>query len=294
MFTSSTGVIVGSWRTALAALALSALISGCGSNFEWFPDDGVFNNNSTVPVPGTAPGTVMLVIPFPASPVSVKAVSDIAYDKNSGSFWLLAVTSALGNSSNAPDALVQMTPAGEVLSTLNANAWPPNTIIDGSTLAYDGNSFWITGSGTIGPGEIYRITRSGSEAMYLNISYNCPATSRGFCQGLAWDNATASFWSAAADSASLVNYQLSSGVVTSLKTYTNLWAGVGVTDVSFDSATGEVFVVKSGVLRVKGSNGARLNKITFPVPGNGRGDWDGQYFWVVDNSAHSLKALFIR
>ena len=92
----------------------------------------------------------------------------------------------------------------------------------------------------------------------------------------------------------MANYQQSSAVVTSSITYSGLWSGSGVTDVAFDSASGEVFVVKGGVIRVRGSSGAGLGTIAFSVPGEGRGDWDGTNFWVVDNAAKKIKALYIR
>ena len=103
------------------------------------------------------------------------------------------------------------------------------------------------------------------------------------------------FWSAASDFAKLVNYQVAeNGVVSSAATYINLWSGSGLTDVSFDSATGQVFVIKNGVILVQGSSGTGLGTISFTVPGSGRGDWDGRYFWVVDNTSKSIKALFVR
>lgn len=278
-------------RKVLALPLLAALLGGCGSNFEWFPKGNGFTNNSTVTVPAITPGTVMREIPFPTSPVKVKAVHDLVFDRISGTFWLLAVLS--GDASNAPDSLVQLTAAGDFVKTINQDAWPVS-VNKGSNLAYDGSSFWITSHGQmngVNASEVYRISSNG---FYLGNKYACPATSTGFCQGLAWDNVTTSFWSASSDSARLVNYQVLNNAVTSEKPYANLWSGSGVTDVSFDSASGEVFVIKEGVIRVKGSNGTGLGTIAFSVPGSGKGDWDGTFFWVIDNGAQKMKALFIR
>lgn len=276
------------WHTILAAAATAALLGGCGSNFEWFPKDGTFTNSSTATT--TKAGTVMKEIPFPSSAVTVKAVSDLAYDPDSDTFWLLAVTAGTADASNAPDALVQVDKAGEVLTKLDADSWPVD-IAQGSTLAFDGVSFWITGAGSAS--RLYEIIDLGSFAT-LGGTYVCPATSSGLCRGIVWDINTFSFWSAASDSATLTNYQLSSGAITSSVNYSNLWSGTDVTDVSYDSANDQVFVIKGGVVLVKGASGAGLGKIGFTLPGDGRGDWDGSYLWVADNTAKTIKALFVR
>lgn len=241
-------------------------------------------------MPVTAPGTVMREIPFPAA---VIWASDIAYDKLSGSFWLLAGTASAAVST--PNVIVQVTAAtGAWVKTINANSWP-FTIVDGSTMAFDGSSFWITSNGQSGGVNVSSIYQIFSNGIYLNNYYACAATTTGFCQGLAWDSTTASLWSAGSDNPKLVKNEIVNGVLLpSGQSYANLWSGSGVTDVSFDSATGEVFVVKNGVIRVKANSGTALGTIAFTLPGNGRGDWDGQYFWVVDNGAKKIKAVFVR
>ena len=264
-------------------LLLSGLSAGCGSNIEWFPDTGGFNNQSTVTVPVTAPGKVMREIPFPSV---VQWASDIAFDRNSGTFWMLAST--IGAPPNPPNALVRINAAtGASLGGLPAIGWPI-TIVDGSTLTFDGNFFWITS------GVDSKVHQMGSDATYLAL-YSCPATSTGFCQGIAWDNTTSSIWSVASDNTNLARSQVLNGVLLPIpQIYGNLWSGSGLTDVSFDSATGQVFVIKNGVILVRGSSGTGLGTISFTVPGSGRGDWDGRYFWVVDNTSKSIKALFVR
>lgn len=288
-------------KTVFAVLVIGLLLqAGCGSNFEWFPKNVTFVNSSTSTSPVTRPGTVMRTLVFPSS---VKWVSDIAYVKSSNSFWLLAGTT--GDVTN-PDinppanALVQVNVSdGSIIQKIDPNPNYPwsNNVVNGSALAYDGTSFWITSNGYSAGSpvsEIYQLTSSG---LYFDAKkYSCPATSTGFCQGLALDSnpATYSYWSAGSDSARLLaNYSVVDGVVTSFKTYANLWSANGVSDVAFDSATGEVFVVKNGIIRVSRS-GAYLGSIPFTLPGTGRGDWDGTYFWVVDNSSKSIKALFVR
>jgi len=281
----------------LGALLLAAFIAGCGSNFEWFPDDGGFNNNTTATQPVTAPGTVMREIPFPSG---VQIASDIFFDRSSGLFWLLAGTSTAPL--NTPNVLVQLsmsvnTSAAAVVRTVTQTpgfVWPLEITGD-SNMVFDGTTFWITSHGLSGGvvpvSQVYQLLSTGQ---YLGDFYTCPATSTGFCQGLAWDSTTSSFWSAASNLVSLVNYQVINGTVSSAVTYTNLWTGSGVTDVSFDSLTGQVFVIRNGVMLVQGNSGTLLGTIAFTVPGSGRGDWDGQFFWVVDNTSRSLKALFVR
>lgn len=270
-------------------LMITALFSGCGSNFEWFPKGGAFSNTSTV-VSGTAPGTVMREIPFPTTSTgTVKAVSDVAYDRNSATFWMLAVIN--GDITNAPDSLVQITANGVYITKVDANSWPL-TILNGSTLTHDGKFFWVTSAQKgANASEIFLIYGNG---LYNNNKYPCTAVATDFCKGLAWDSTMSQLWSATADSAKLVQFGVTNGTVSSTGALSGLWSGGGVTDVAFDNASGEVFVVKGGVIRVRGSSGAGLGTIGFSVPGDGRGDWDGQYFWVVDNAAKKIKALFVR
>lgn len=231
----------------------------------------------------------MREFPFPTSPVAIRSVSDIAYDKNTQSFWLLAEISS--SPVNTPTALVQISAVtGSYKGRGDAAFWPEE-ILNGSTLIYDGNFFWITASG-VPRGRVYRVFPSG---LYNNIFYNCPppSTSTGFCLGLAFDPATSSYWSADSGNTTLDNFNIAGGSATSVASYSNsLFAGVS--DVAFDSASNEVFVVNNGIIRINKSSGAFLGSIPFILPGAGRGDWDGTYFWVVDNSSKSIKALFVR
>lgn len=273
-------------KTAAAAVILSlTLLAGCG-NFEWFPKTGTFSNNSTASSTGTKPGTLMKEFPFPTA-VSIRSVSDIAYDKNTQSFWLLAETSS--SPVNTPTALVQISAVtGSYKGRGDAAFWPEE-ILNGSTLVYDGNFFWITASGVPG-GKVYQVFPNG---LYNNSFYNCPDSSTGFCQGLAFDPATSSYWRTGSDSTTLVNYNLAGGIATSVASYSNsLFAGAS--DLAFDAASNEVFVVNNGIIRINKSSGAYLGSIPFILPGTGRGDWDGSYFWGVDNSSKSIKALFVR
>jgi hypothetical protein len=229
----------------------------------------------------------MKVFPFPAAPVSVRSVSDIAYDSTTQSFWLLAETSS--SPLNTPTSLVQISAVtGNYIGRLDAVSWPFE-IVNGSTLVYDRSSFWITSSVVSVP----RVFQVASNGVYIGNFINCPATSSGICVGLGFDAATSSYWTAGSDNTSLVNYQLASAnIIGSAVPYaSSLFAGAS--DVAFAAAAGEVFVVKGGITRVN-RVGAVLGTIPFTVPGNGRGDWDGIYFWVVDNSSKSLKALFVR
>jgi hypothetical protein len=276
---------------------MATLLGGCGgSDFEWFPNNGSFANSSTATAAGVSPGTVVSEIPFPAV---VKWASDLVFDRSSATFWLLAGTTGTPDQ-NAPDALVQLNPqTGAVMNVAFASNWPL-TILNGSTLTFDGVSFWVTSHGfinSVAASQVYQIAFNGANAVYFNGFYNCPATSvnaAGICQGLAWDGATASFWSAGSDNTKLANYNVASNIsVSSAVLYSNIWSTIGVDDVAFDPASGEVLVMKGGVIRVS-RGGVFLGTIPFSLPGTGRGDWDGQFFWVVDNSSKSMKAIFIR
>jgi len=287
-------------KKAVMLLMLSMLVSGCGgSDFEWFPSNEVFTNTSSSSNTGTKPGTVMKELPFPAV---VRWASDVAYDRNTNTFWLLAGLN--GDTNNAPNALVQINATdGSLLKKADASpafVWPFE-IAFGSTMVYDGKLFWITSNGfsnNAPVSEVYNIVLldNGLTAGYFGTKYNCPATTvgAGFCQGLAFDSVTSSYWSAGSDSTRLVNYQLASNSVSSAMPYSGLWSTNGVSDVTFDFNSGEVLVIKDGVIRVQGSSGLRLGTIPFTLSGTGKGDWDGTHFWVVDNTSKSLKALFVK
>jgi hypothetical protein len=271
-------------------LGAALLLAGCGNNFEWFPNGG-FTNTSTGGSTGATAGKVMKKISFPSG---VTWITDLAVDKTNGGFWLLYGTNA------APTGIQKMTAAftntssatGQLTgSRLNAGNWPL-TIVEGSSLAFDGTSFWVTSNGSNGGTPVSQIYQIGAGGQLLD-TYPCPATSTGFCQGLAWDPATASFWTAGSDNTTLANYQVAgNGTISSQKNYTGLWPTNGVSDVSFDGVNGQVFVVKDGVIPVKG--GAVIGKKSFPLPGTGKGDWDGSLLWVVDNPGRVIKGLFVR
>lgn len=262
------------------------LLAGCGDNFEWFPSGG-FTNNSTNTQPVSNAGKIFRSIAYPSG---VTWISDVAYDTSTRSLFLLAGTSI------APTTIVGMSVTTGQLNGVRINAfnWPVN-IVDGSTLAFDGIlSFWIAGNARSGipAGEIYRISSNG----LLEATYDCPASAAGFCRGIAWDPLTDSFWSAASDSATLINYQaLSNGTTSTLEgPYTGLWQSTNVSDVAFDSSTGTTLVVKGGVISVNG--GAVASTATFTIPGSGRGDWDDDsgLLWIVDNTNKVINGIAIR
>jgi hypothetical protein len=213
-------------------------------------------------------------------------ISDLAYDKTSSAFWLLAGTSS------APNVLVKISATtGLSLGEAALDATLGN-IVDGSSMAFDGSSLWITSNGFSGGvpvSEIYQVWPSG----ILQKTYPCPATTTGFCQGLVWDPATFSFWAAGSNNNGLTNFQLANGAVTSEKTYPNLWSTNGVTDMGFDISTNQLVVLKDGMIPVNASNGIVGTKKSFILPGNGRGDWDGTYFWAIDNTEKKLKAVVV-
>lgn len=271
-------------KQAIIICLIVLFCAGCGSNFEWFPKNGTFQNNSTA-APTTPPAaTINKSLSFPTG---VTSISDLVYDKNSSSFWLLAAT--IGT---IPNAFIKM-------STTTGLADPPIwkdlsvfTIGDGSVMTFDGNSFWITSNGFNGGkpvSEIYQYSSTGN----LLKTYNCPATTTGFCQGLVWDATTSSFWAAGSDNKNLVNFQVANGAVTSEQPYLNLWNSNGVNDMGFDISTNQLVVLKDGMIPVNASNGSLGTKKSFILPGNGRGDWDGTYFWVIDNTAKKIKAVVV-
>lgn len=265
---------------------MTLLLAGCGNNFEWFPSGG-FSNNSTGGSTGSTVGKVMKRIHFPSG---ITWVTDLVYDKTNGGFWLLYGTNTAPTAIQKMGAIFTNTSSatGQLSGTkISANAWP-FSIEDGSSMAFDGTSFWIT-SNSATASKVYQIGFNGQ----VLATYPCPATTTGFCQGLVWDPVTTSFWTAGSDNTKLSNYQLAdNGVISSQKDYSGLWTTPGVSDVSFDNASNQTLVMKEGVILVKG--GGVVGKKTLTLTGKGKGDWDGSLLWVVDNANKVVNGLSLK
>lgn len=231
--------------------------------------------------------TLHPAIPFPDR---VRSVSDIVYDSSSNTYWLLASLT----SGAIPNALVQMDAGGLAIRTVYLAYSPLSYIGEGSSLAYDGTTFWVSSSGydnsvtpAVPKSEIYRISSSG---LYQGF-YPCPATSTGFCQGVAWDGTA--LWASGSDNRNLVRFgsQAVDGVLPVISRYDNIWSSNGVSDAGYDRTNGQLLVLKDGLITVNGANGALLGSTPFPLPGTGMGGWDGTYFWVVDKVNSRLLRL---
>ncbi|HZV81277.1 MAG TPA: hypothetical protein VFF53_03815 [Geobacteraceae bacterium] len=237
-------------------------------------------------------GPVYTVEKTLAFPTGVGWVGDIAFHKSSSSFWLLA-----GTNGPPPNSLVKISATtGEVMQKVSAVSWP-FSIVEGSSLAFDGNTFWVSSNGfdSSGPApvpisEIYRILANGQ---YF-ATFPCPATTTGFCQGLAWDGTN--LWAAGSDNRDLVKFQTQavSGALPVLATYANLWSTDGISDAGFDTVAGQVLVLKDGLITVNSTDGSLLGSKGFALPGTGKGDWDGSLFWVVDNTNKKLLGLSVK
>ncbi len=240
--------------------------------------------------------TLQTPIPFPAIPGTTKrvqSVSDLAYDSSNQSYWLLASLT----SGTIPSALVRIDGAGQVLLTVDLAYSPLSYIGEESSMAYDGSSFWVSSSGydtsvvpAVPKSEVYKIVRSGQVGQYQGF-FPCPATATGFCQGLAWDGAT--LWASGSDNRHLVNFQnqATGGVLPLVRRFDNIWSTNGVSDTGYDRTKGELLALKDGLIMVNGADGALLGSKPFTLPGTGRGDWDGTYFWVVDKVNSRLLRL---
>lgn len=231
--------------------------------------------------------TLQTPIPFPAT---VKSVSDIAYAGSNNSYWLLASLT----SGAVPNALVRIDASGQALQTVFLAYSPQSFIGEESYLAYDGTSFWVSSSGydnsvvpPVPKSEMYKIASNGQ---YLGF-FPCPATSTGFCQGLAWDGAN--LWASGSDNRHLVNFQnqASGGALPLVRRFDNIWNTNGVGDAGYDRTSGQLLALKDGLITVSGTDGTLLGNMPFTLPGTGKGDWDGTYFWVVDKVNSRLLRL---
>lgn|GEM_PF-2350196 len=232
-----------------------------------------------------------------AFPSGVGWVADIAFDRGSSTFWLLA-----GTSGPPPNALVKIDANGQKLATVDGVSWPfyiggakAGEAGETSSLAYDGRNFWISSAGYDNSGpvpvpksEIYLILADGS----YYATYPCPATSegKGFCQGLVWDGT--SIWATASDKRNLVSFHLLPDATLSIGTPSaDIWGSDGVSDMGFDSTSGRLMVLKDGLLKVDSLTLSLSGSRSFTLPGSGKGDWDGSLFWVVDNVSKMLLGL---
>ncbi len=250
------------------------LLAGCGSDFQWLPE-----NQPIPPTPPTPAGTVKKTIPFPAG---ISWVIDVASDRTGATLWLLVSP----NSTSAATALVQVsTSTGQVVNTLPANSWPV-FLNQSSSLAFDGQRFWATSFGAAPKNFIYELDGTAR----IIATFECPATTTGFCQGLAWDGAT--FWTAGSDNATLTKFQIVGTAPPISQNYNNLWDTSGVTDVAFDAGTKQVLVTKNQLLFFSPPQAIVAAKQTLPQ--TGAGDWDGSLLWVIDNTNRKILGMTIR
>src|SRR5512138_1243378 len=242
-------------KNIVPLILILSLLAGCGGDFEWLPE-----NQPIPPTPATPAGTVLKTIPFPTG---VSWVVDLAADRTGATLWLL-----VGSSSSAT-ALVQVNSStGQVLQTLAANSWPL-FINQASSLAFDGLHFWATSFGfQNGFPQSFIYELDGTARVIA--TYQCPATTTGFCQGLAWDGTN--FWTAGSDNATLDRFQVVGTALIS-QNFNNLWDTPGVTDVSFDAGTSQVLVMKNQLLFFSPQQATVVAKQTLPLTGSG--DWDG-------------------
>ncbi len=261
-------------KNVIPLILMLSLLAGCG-DFQWLPE-----SQPVPPTPTTPAGTVVKTISFPAG---VSRVIDLASDRTGTTLWLL-----VGTSSSAT-ALVQVNSStGQVGTTLPANNWPL-FINQNSSLAFDGQRFWATSYGfqnNIPQSFVYEL--DGVTAQVI-ATFQCPATTTGFCQGLAWDGTT--FWTAGSDNATLTKFQVV-GTAISSQNFNNLWDSVGVTDVAFDTGTNQALIMKNQLLFFSPQQAGVVAKQSLPQ--TGPGDWDGSLLWVIDNANLKILGMTVR
>jgi len=265
-------------KNIITLLLTLSLLAGCGSDFQWLPENQPVTPTQPTPTPA---GTVKKTIPFPAG---ISWVVDLASDRTGATLWLLT-----GSSNAAATALVQVNSStGQVVNTLPANNWPV-FINQASSLAFDGQRFWATSFGSLNGVPQSFIYELDATARVI-ATFECPATATGFCQGLAWDGTT--FWTAGSDNATLTRFQIVGTAPPSSQNFNNLWDTAGVTDVAFDTGTNQVLITK-GQLRFFSPQQAGV-VATQSLPQTGPGDWDGSLLWVIDNTNRKILGMTIR
>lgn len=218
-------------------------------------------------------GSAVKTIPYPSG---ITKASDIIYNKAADTLWIV------GESGITPLSLIEIDKASDdVIDTILLSE-EKALFYD---MTWDGQYFWTTGYGWLnGPVEpfIFKIDSTGAViGMFL-----CPASDAGgICQGLAWDGTY--LWSGAADNKNLVQFSTDGTVQRILS---DVFDTVGVYDIAYDSATGNLLVSKNHLFIVDPVSGDVVSDTGVYVY---KGDWDGEFFWRADNSTQEIKAIYI-
>lgn len=260
-------------KSVLPLLLIVSLLAGCG-DFQWLPD-----SQPVTPAPTTPASTVLKSITFPSG---IDRVIDLASDRTGATLWLL-----VGTSSSATALVKVNSSTGQVVQTIPGNNWPI-FLNQNSSLAFDGQQFWATSYGLLnGVPQSFIYELDGTAQVVA--TFQCPATTTGFCQGLAWDGTT--FWTAGSDNSSLVRFQIVGTAIQS-KSFNNLWSTTGVTDITFDTGTNQALVVRDQLLFFSPQQAAVVANQSLPQ--TGPGDWDGSLLWVIDNTNRKILGMTIR
>lgn len=242
--------------------------------------DGSSDSTETVAVIASTgqylQGRVVKTIPFPAG---ISGVSDIVYDSATQSLLVFAY-----ELSSKVVKIIRVDPSSGVVLHTTPIVNPNFYMNHASEFTKAGSYYYGTSYGTGNGGSqsyVYKIDLLGN----ILASFPCPATSTGgFCEGLAWDGQY--LWSGASDNKSLTQFSTSGSVQANITP----WNTISIRDLSYDTATNQLLVVKGGRLR-------RIDPVTAIEVSSSSGfreggDWDGNLFWTFNSSTQELEGVY--
>ncbi|NTV12907.1 MAG: esterase-like activity of phytase family protein [Desulfobulbaceae bacterium] len=228
-------------------------------------------------------GDVIKQLPIPTG---VSGVADLVYDKASDSLWLL------GDSALLPSTkfLININKnSGEVITKITSIDLP-DFLNWSSEMALADRYFYFTSYGWsngIPQSVIYKTDM----AFKLLGTYPCPATNAGgFCEGLAWDGQY--LWSAGSDSKRIVRFTTDGLLKDDLGSVLGM---IKIDDLDFDQPKHRLIAINTNKDRYFANveNDTITINDTRNIPLNGRGGWDGMFWWEADNQNMKINQIYI-
>lgn len=235
------------------------------------------NNNSTT----ISSSQIIVVNALPSIAFEdITVVSDIYFDKSSNALWLL------GGNSITPILLLKIDHQTHELLTIIPLNNPPFFLNSSSEITFDGVSFYATSYGWsngVPQSFIYVIDMNGN----IINTIPCPSSDTGgFCEGLAWDGSY--LWSGASDNKNIVKF-LPDGTI--IQQLSNIFDSIGVGDVSLKDNEQLIVSHINYMFLIDTNTGTIINQ--FYTGYRRIGDWDGQLFWIFNNSSQKLEGIEI-
>ena len=210
-----------------------------------------------------------------AFPDGITTVGDVCFNEEDQTLIMLA-----GDDTGLNEWLEVDPETGDVLSRAPNNQTDINS---GSEIACVGSAIWATSDDYI-----YKINLSTGATL---SRIDCPTTTTGICEGLAWDGIN--LWSGASDGTDLSSFDTAGNIV---DTIPDLWQTVNSTlDLDWDNTSDVLIAIKNGYPNIVNTvDKSLLNEGTTNI--GHRGGWSGNsnIFWTPNNTTQQLEMYYIQ